>query len=45
MKPKKSYKVPEIKVLILKSREQLMQSSGSYPGPAGFRDGEKDYYA
>ena len=46
MKPKKTYKVPEIKVVFLKSQEQLMQSSGTYDGPAGFNDsGIKDHYA
>lgn len=46
MKTKKTYKVPEIKVVFLKSQEQLMQSSGTYYGPAGFNNSElKDYYA
>ena len=46
MKNKKTYIKPQMKVCKVRARAVLMQSSGTYYGPAGFNDSElKDHYA
>lgn len=46
MKNKKKYIKPQMKVCKIDTQVALMQSSGTYYGPAGFNDSEiKDYYA